>query len=143
ATYMPDAGETCGTVVGRFQNFTATALYKWNPELGKECFGLQAYVPVCTGVTGYKYPGPVEGGAIWTPDQTPVPVQPGIVSNCTKFEYTDNTGKPYLRDMLSANGITKQQWNSWNFKTQDENKDWAAWAGYFSCVATQGLGFKA
>jgi hypothetical protein len=31
ATYIVDSGETCGTVVDRFSNFTATALYKWNP----------------------------------------------------------------------------------------------------------------
>jgi hypothetical protein len=31
ATYIVDSGETCGTVVDRFSNFTATDLLKWNP----------------------------------------------------------------------------------------------------------------
>ncbi|KAF2792775.1 carbohydrate-binding module family 50 protein [Melanomma pulvis-pyrius CBS 109.77] len=134
ATYIVDSGETCGTVVDRFDNFTATALFKWNPEIGKECFGLHAYVPVCIGVTGYQYPGAVEGGDTWTPEQTPVPVQPGIVTNCTKFEYTDSQGSPTLATILSSNNITKEQWNSWNVPTQDPTQDWASWAGYFSCV---------
>jgi hypothetical protein len=103
-------------------------------ELGKECFGLQAYVPVCIGVEGYKYSGPVLGGDIWTPEQTPVPVQPGIVSNCTKFEFSDKQGSPTLATILSSNKITKEEWNSWNFPTQDPAADWASWAQYFSCV---------
>ncbi|KAF2190677.1 carbohydrate-binding module family 50 protein [Zopfia rhizophila CBS 207.26] len=135
ATYIVDAGETCGTVVDRFNNFTATALFKWNPEIGKECFGLRAYVPVCIGVPGYEYPGPVKGGDIMTAADTPVPVQPNIISNCTKFEYTDSKGSPNLATILQTNGITKQQWNEWNVPGQDPNEDWAAWAGYFSCVA--------
>ncbi|KAF2708410.1 carbohydrate-binding module family 50 protein [Pleomassaria siparia CBS 279.74] len=133
--YTVDAGETCGTVVDRFPNITATALYEWNPELGQTCFGLTAYVPVCVSVPGYVFPGAVKAGDIFTPDQTPVPVQPSIVSNCTKYEYTDRTGLPILATVLSSNGITKQQWNSWNFPTQDPEEDWASWAGYFSCVA--------
>lgn len=109
-------------------------LISLDSEIGQECFGLRAYVPVCIGVSGYEYPGPVEGGDIFTPDQTPVPVMPGIVDNCTKFEYTDSTGFPTLPTIFSTNNITKQQWNSWNFKTQDPDADWASWAGYFSCV---------
>lgn len=121
-------------MVRRFNNFTATALATWNPELGKECFGLRAYVPVCIGVPSYEYPGAVKGGDIWTPEQSPVPVQPGIVPNCTKFEFTDDKGVPTLSTILTSNSITKYQWNSWNLPTQDPNDDWAAWADYFSCV---------
>jgi hypothetical protein len=91
-------------------------------------------VPVCIGVPGYSYPGPVKGGDIWTPEEIPVPIEPGIVENCTAFEYTDSNGSPGLPSMLKENGITKQQWNSWNVPTQDPEADWAVWAGYFSCV---------
>ena len=128
------SGDTCGSIVSRFNNFTATDLYAWNPEIGQSCFGLQAYVPVCIGVTGYTYPGPVKGGDKETPDQTPVPVQPGIVTTCTQFEFMDNTGSPDLATILSSNSITKEQWNTWNYPTQNSTTDLAAWAGYFSCV---------
>lgn len=134
ATYLVQSGDTCGSVVSQYNNFTAHDLLAWNPEIGKECFGLHAYVPVCIGVPGYTYPGPVKAGDIWTAEEIPVPVMPGIVSNCTKFEYTDSTGKPTLASLLTENGITKQQWNSWNFPTQDPTEDWAVWAQYFSCV---------
>ncbi|KAF2639278.1 hypothetical protein P280DRAFT_369333, partial [Massarina eburnea CBS 473.64] len=133
-TYIVDADETCDTVVNRFNNFTATDLYAWNPEIGTSCFGLRAYVPVCISVPGYTYPGPVEGGDIFTPEQTPIPVQPGIVANCTKFEYTDNSGKPTRADIWAENGITQAQWNGWNFPSQNATGDYFAWANFFSCV---------
>lgn len=85
-------------------------------------------------MTGYTYPGPVEGGEIWTPEQTPVPVQPGIVSNCTQFEFTDSSGKPGFAALLRSNGITQAQWNAWNYPSQNDTGDWSLWAGYFSCV---------
>jgi hypothetical protein len=134
ATYLVQSGDNCGTIVSQYNNFTAHDLLGWNPEIGKECFGLQAYVPVCIGVPGYSYPGPVKGGDIWTPSEIPVPVMPGIVANCSKFEYTDATGVPTLAKILADNGISKQQWNSWNVPTQDPEADWAVWAQYFSCV---------
>lgn len=83
---------------------------------------------------GYVFPGPVKAGDVWTPDEGPVPVMPGIVSNCTKFEYTDGDGKPGLSGLLKENDFTKEQWNEWNFPTQDPQDDWAVWAQYFSCV---------
>ncbi|KAJ4298006.1 hypothetical protein N0V90_005905 [Kalmusia sp. IMI 367209] len=134
ASYISESGETCGSIVNQFNNFTAHDLLAWNPEIGNSCFGLQAYVPVCIGVPGYVYPGAVKGGDVWTPEQIPVPVMPGIVSNCTKFEYTDAKGVPTLASLLTENKITKQQWNSWNVPTQDPTQDWAVWAQYFSCV---------
>ncbi|KAF2259077.1 hypothetical protein CC78DRAFT_84843 [Lojkania enalia] len=135
ANYTVQSGDNCGTIVDKYNNFTATELYKWNPEIGQQCFGLQAYVPVCIMVSGYKYPGPVKGGDIKTPEQTPIPTQPGIVSNCTKFEYTDKQGIPTLATILSTNKITKQQWNRWNFPSQDSNGDYFAWAQFWSCIA--------
>ncbi|KAF2740919.1 hypothetical protein EJ04DRAFT_481131 [Polyplosphaeria fusca] len=135
ANYTVASGDNCGTIVDKYNTFTAHDLYLWNPEIGRQCFGLQAYVPVCINVSGYKYPGAVKGGDFATPDQIPVPIQPGIVSNCTKFEYTDKTGNPGLAKILSSNKITKQQWNGWNFPSQDRNGDWAVWAQFWSCVA--------
>ncbi|KAK3215393.1 hypothetical protein GRF29_19g3145239, partial [Pseudopithomyces chartarum] len=104
ATYLTQSSETCGTIVSHFSNFTAHDLLAWNPELGKECFGLRAYVPVCINVPGYVYPGAVEAGDVWTAEQGPVPVMPGIVRNCTKFEYTDAKGEPGLARLLEENG---------------------------------------
>lgn len=90
----------------------ATDLYAWNPEIGNTCFGLRAYVPVCIGVPGYTYPGPVKGGDIYTPEQNPVPVMGGIVANCTKYEFTDSKGVPTKNMLWEEHGITQKQYNS-------------------------------
>jgi hypothetical protein len=134
ATYLVERNENCGTIVSRFNNFTATDLYNWNPEIGKQCFGLIAGAPVCIGVPGYVFPGPVRGGDIWTAEQNPIPVMPDIVPNCTKFEYTDSTGVPRLDAILRQNAITREQWNRWNVPSLDPSGDHFQWAQFFSCV---------
>ncbi|KAJ4300842.1 hypothetical protein N0V90_002930 [Kalmusia sp. IMI 367209] len=134
ANYTVAAGENCGTVVNRFNNFTATDLFAWNPEILQTCTGLQAYVPVCIGVPGYQYPGPVKGGDTKAADQTPVPVQ-AVVSGCTKYEYTDSKGVPSFSTLLSTNHITQHQWNVWNWPDRNPDDNLAVFAGYFSCVA--------
>ncbi|CAO2651164.1 Nn.00g094610.m01.CDS01 [Neocucurbitaria sp. VM-36] len=103
-------------------------------EINTTCFGLKAYSPVCIGVPGFVSPGLVPSGAIFTRDETPVPVQPEIVANCKKFEYTDKDGNPGLAAIFSQNRITKSQWNQWNWPHNDTSKDLPVWAGYFSCM---------
>lgn len=103
-------------------------------QIGTNCFGLIAYNDICINVSGYVYPGPVIAGAIFTRDETPVPVQPDIVANCNKFEYTDNTGKPGFAAMFSQNRITKTQWNQLNWPSRDPTVDQPLYAAFFSCV---------
>ena len=146
--------DTCGIIVDKFNNsFTAPDLYRWNPyvlvhcidlrtilliintsEIGTSCFGLIAYKPVCISVSPYTYPGRIVAGTIFTADQTPVPRQPDIVSECTKFEYTNNEGHPSLANLLRENGLSKVQWNKWNWKNNDSSLDLFSWAGHFSCI---------
>ena len=103
-------------------------------EIGTTCFGLKTGSPVCIGVLDFVSPGPVLAGAIFTRDETPVPVQPEIVANCNKFEYTDTDGKPGLAAIISQNRIMQTQWNQWNWPPNNTSKDLPVWAGYFSCV---------
>ncbi|KAL5390465.1 hypothetical protein PMIN02_006960 [Paraphaeosphaeria minitans] len=137
ANYTVTPGENCGTVVSRFANFTATDLYAWNPEIRQDCTGLQAYIPVCIGVPGYTYPGPlgdVFGGSKRTAGRTPVPIQPGIVASCGAFQYTDTTGQKPFATLLRENRLTQQQWNEWNWPGEDSKANWPVFAGYWSCI---------
>ncbi|KAF2830247.1 hypothetical protein CC86DRAFT_464656 [Ophiobolus disseminans] len=135
ATYRVESGDTCVSIVEKFHNFTAPDLYRWNPSIGTSCFGLIAGQPVCTNVAGYVYRGPILAGAIFTPEQLPVPRQPDIVAGCTKFEYLDNEGKPGLAHILLQNGITMRQWNEWNWPARNPDEESAIWRGHFSCIA--------
>ncbi|KAF2116497.1 hypothetical protein BDV96DRAFT_598402 [Lophiotrema nucula] len=134
ANYTVEAGDNCGTIVDKYNSFTATELYKWNPEIGKQCYGLQAYVPVCINVAGYEFEGAVEGGDLKTPDQTPIPIMPEITADCTKFEYVDKTGEPALSTILTSNDITQRQWNVWNYNN-DSDSSFYAYAQFWNCVS--------
>jgi hypothetical protein len=133
ATHFVEIDESCVSIVNTYQNFTAPDLYRWNPSIGLTCSGLIAGSSICINTPGYTYPGPIQAGAIWTAVQNPVPQMPDIVAGCKYFEYTDAKGNPSLEQILSDNGITRTQWNAWNWY-----KDTAAynskWGSYFSCV---------
>ena len=152
ATHFTDIGDTCVSIVDKYQNFTAPDLYRWNPyvhprlthptllihnpsSIGTSCFNLIAGDRICINVPGYTYPGPIKAGDIFTLEQLPVPRLPNIVSSCTKFEYTDAEGKPGFASILATNGITLRQWRVWNWPERDPDQDSAIWASHFSCVA--------
>ncbi|KAL5390463.1 hypothetical protein PMIN02_006960 [Paraphaeosphaeria minitans] len=106
-------------------------------EIRQDCTGLQAYIPVCIGVPGYTYPGPlgdVFGGSKRTAGRTPVPIQPGIVASCGAFQYTDTTGQKPFATLLRENRLTQQQWNEWNWPGEDSKANWPVFAGYWSCI---------
>ncbi|OAK98325.1 hypothetical protein IQ06DRAFT_307453 [Phaeosphaeriaceae sp. SRC1lsM3a] len=102
ATYQPQSGENCYTVVNRFQNFTGTDLYHWNPEIGVNCFGLSDSRPVCINLPPNKPGTPFKAGDIFAASLPPVPQQPDIVAGCKYFEYSDSNG-PGLAQILRTN----------------------------------------
>jgi hypothetical protein len=108
-----------------------------NSTIGVTCNGLYAYAPVCINVPGYTYQGPIQGGAIFTAGENPVPRMPEIISGCTKFAFMDASGQPSLSKIWTDNRVTKSQWNSWNWPSLDPSRDLYAWVGYFSCVGIQ------
>jgi hypothetical protein len=84
-------------------------------------------------VQPYTYPGPIQGGAIFKAEQNPVPQLPDIAAGCKTFQYTDATGYPNVPTMVSQNGISKTQWNAWNWGIETQAYD-STWGSYFSCV---------
>lgn len=128
AFYTVESGDTCLSIAKSFSNFTVTQFYKWNPSIGQTCFGLQAYVPVCINTPWYQFTPPVQPdfGTHYTPDQTPVPVMPNIISSCQEYELIE-PGKRV--DTLAAeNGFEESQFAEWNGNST------TAWAAYWACV---------
>ena len=128
ALYEVQSGDTCLSIAKSFSNFTVTQFYKWNPDVGQTCFGLQAYVPVCINTPWYQFTPPVQPdfGTHYTPDQTPVPIMPGIVSTCQDFELIE-PGKR-VEDLAAENGFEVDQFAEWNGNST------TAWAAYWACV---------
>ncbi|KAL1616156.1 hypothetical protein SLS56_011547 [Neofusicoccum ribis] len=128
ALYTVQADETCVSIAESFGNFTVTQLYKWNPDMGRTCFGLQAYVPICINTPWYTFTPPVQAaaGSHATPDETPVPLMPGITADCADFELV---GAGTRVDALAAeNGFTEADFAAWNGNAT------TAWADYWVCV---------
>ncbi|KAH7398755.1 hypothetical protein DE146DRAFT_736234 [Phaeosphaeria sp. MPI-PUGE-AT-0046c] len=134
ASYSVVSGDSCTSIVNKFQNFTATDLYRWNPEIAVQCWGLAAGSPVCINLPPNTPGTPFKAGDIFAASYPPVPQQFEIISGCKYFEYTNSKGLPGLRQILRGNNITLQQWNEWNW-TIDKTQYNIVWADYFSCVA--------
>ncbi|KAI8666209.1 hypothetical protein NCS57_00845100 [Fusarium keratoplasticum] len=66
--------------------------------------------------------------------EIPVPVQPGIVSNCDKF-YLVQKGEG-CADIASKHGITLAQFTTWNSKTGSNCA--GLWADTYTCVSIIG-----
>ncbi|CZT21916.1 uncharacterized protein RCC_07783 [Ramularia collo-cygni] len=126
--YTVQPGDTCLTIAKSLSKFTVTQFYRWNPSIGRSCFGLQAYVPVCIATPWYNYVPPVqpEFGTKYTPDQTPVPLMPNIIESCQLFEYI----KPGKRvdELAAENGFEIDDFAAWNGNST------SAWASNWACV---------
>ncbi|EME82053.1 uncharacterized protein MYCFIDRAFT_86673 [Pseudocercospora fijiensis CIRAD86] len=128
AFYTVQPSDTCLSIGKVFNNFTLTQFYKWNPSIGQTCSGLQAYVPVCINTPWYHYTPPVQPpfGTHWTPDQTPVPTMPNVISSCQIFELVE-PGKPVVA-LAAENGFDQSKFAEWNGGAT------TAWASYWACV---------
>ncbi|KAL1639886.1 hypothetical protein SLS58_007473 [Diplodia intermedia] len=128
ALYEVQPDDTCTTIAEAFGNFTVTQFYKWNPSIGRTCFGLQAYVPVCIDTPWYTFTPPIQpaAGTKEGPEDVPVPLMPSTAAACKTYELTGAGTR--VDEIAADNGITVDQWSEWNGNAT------GAWAGYWSCV---------
>ncbi|KAI9656885.1 MAG: hypothetical protein M1821_003524 [Bathelium mastoideum] len=127
AFYLVQPGDNCLPIAQKFNNFTVSQLYRWNPSMGLGCY-LQAYVPICINTPWYKFTPPIQPayGTHYTPSQDPVPIMPNIVSNCTEYELIAPGERT---DQLAAeNNITAQDFANWNGNAT------SGWQDYWACV---------
>ncbi|KAF2432333.1 hypothetical protein EJ08DRAFT_659018 [Tothia fuscella] len=129
-------GETCPDVVGHFNNFTATQLYKWNPYIKRNCTGLLGRVPVVINAPGYIYEGQPQTGDKKDASYVPAPIDNGVIASCKTFQYMgwglDEAAQADL--LLTKNGISREQFLSWNRGFGNGNGALAL-GTYWSCVA--------
>ncbi|KAI1754021.1 hypothetical protein F4782DRAFT_528948 [Xylaria castorea] len=73
ATYTVQSGDTCNVIRDRFGDvYTLTDFYSWNPEVDSFCSNLFPGEVVCIRA----------GNPSGAPPSCPVPVKPGVISNC-------------------------------------------------------------
>lgn len=113
-----DQNTVCSQVLS-YQKISVADLFRWNPSVNADCTGLQKLVNVCVGVIGGSTPTP---STTPTPTptatkgnngvETPLPTQPGMVSNCAAFHYIGpNT---VCSQVLSYQKISMEDLYRWN-----------------------------
>ncbi|CRK25014.1 hypothetical protein BN1723_013453 [Verticillium longisporum] len=80
-------GVTCQQVIS-YQKISLADFVKWNPSVLSDCSGMWAEVQVCVGVIGgtpttLATTTTTAGNGV----STPLPTQPGMVTNCAKFHW--------------------------------------------------------
>lgn len=120
-------GENCDTIASK-NGVPLNDFLTWNPKAGQKCTGLWADTYACVSVIGYKPPAtstmPSNGV------QTPVPTQPGMVSNCNKFVFvkTDDS----CASIASKAAISTSDFLKWNPQVGGQCK--GLWANAYACV---------
>ncbi|KAI1423360.1 hypothetical protein F5Y12DRAFT_547929 [Xylaria sp. FL1777] len=73
STYTVRSGDTCNAIRDDFNDvFSLADFYSWNPQVNSVCSNLAIGEVVCVGV----------GNSTGAPPACPVPVKPGLISNC-------------------------------------------------------------
>ncbi|KAI0100562.1 hypothetical protein GGR51DRAFT_532424 [Nemania sp. FL0031] len=103
ATYTVQSGDNCNKIRDSFGDvFSLDDFYSWNPEVDSFCSNLIPGEVVCVAV----------GTSQGAPPACPVPVKPGLISNC------DDCYKVVSGDSCSAifaaNNITLAEFRAWN-----------------------------
>ncbi|OLN89002.1 LysM domain-containing protein-like protein 6 [Colletotrichum chlorophyti] len=128
-------GDGCSSITSR-NGITFSQLLAWNSGVGSNCEGLWANVNVCVGAIGSTpvvtpTPTPTKPANGVT---TPQPTQPGMVSNCNKFDLV-KTGDG-CSTVTARNGITFAQLLQWNTGVGSNCE--GLWANVNVCVGTIG-----
>ena len=117
--YFAVRGDTCAKIVKQYSKFTLREFVTWNPAVNEDCSGIWADTYYCVGIPGTPTtiptttvptttkPTPTGNGV-----STPLPTQPGMVSNCNKFHYI-NKGV-VCTQVTSYQKITRADFVLWN-----------------------------
>ncbi|KAL4874685.1 hypothetical protein BJY04DRAFT_224793 [Aspergillus karnatakaensis] len=140
AFYLVEAGDSCAAIAAE-HNISQTQFRNWNPSVGTDCGGLWADVYVCVGVLG-STPAPTTTTTTTAPGpttppngiETPLPTQPGMVSNCDAFHLVQQ-GET-CASISARYGITQAQFITWNPTVGASCT--GIWADAYVCVSIIG-----
>ncbi|OTA84782.1 carbohydrate-binding module family 50 protein [Hypoxylon sp. CO27-5] len=125
--------DSCSAIAAR-NGITVVQLSEWN-SAGEDCTSLWGKVYVCVGVIGASTTSTITTTSTTTGNgiTTPTPTQPGMVSNCNKFDFV-NKGDS-CSAIASRNGITIANLIEWNNAGTDCT---SLWGEVYVCVGVVG-----
>lgn len=124
--YTVQSGDTCASIDAAY-SIMLSQFRAWNLYIDEICDNLWV---------GYSYfvsgpQSPTSASATSSAIATPTPTQTGMVSGCQKFyEAVSGDG---CSSIASANGITTDQFISWNPAVGSDCS--SLWAGYWYCIS--------
>ncbi|KAJ6790368.1 hypothetical protein PWT90_09106 [Aphanocladium album] len=132
--YFVNKGDICA-VIAQYHDIELSDLVQWNPRIGSDCSGLWADTYACVSVISYvpkPKPDPTSTKATPTGNgiATPLPTQPGMVSDCVKFHYISKGNT--CDQITSYNGISQHGFARWN--PQIGSQCTGMWADAYACV---------
>ncbi|KAK6066642.1 LysM domain-containing protein-like protein 1 [Seiridium cupressi] len=97
------SGDYCNKIRDQFNDtWSLDDFYAWNPEVDNVCSNLYPGEVVCVGMNDTST----------VPPACPVPVQPGLVSNCAKCYEAVELDNCY--NITEAEGISLDDFHLWN-----------------------------
>ncbi|GAP89060.1 hypothetical protein SAMD00023353_3401490 [Rosellinia necatrix] len=103
ATYTVRSGDNCNLIRDHYGDvYTLAQFYSWNPQVNSFCSNLFPGQVVCVGV----------GSPPGTPSTCPVPVRPGLASNCNSCYKVVEGDSCY--GVFSGHNISLAQFLAWN-----------------------------
>ena len=113
--YFAVKNDNCANIVEKFGTFTMQNFVSWNPAVGDDCGGIWANTYYCVGIPGTPTTRPATSTKPTTTGNgvsTPLPTQPGMVSNCNKFHFI-NKGV-VCTQVTSYQKISREDFVKWN-----------------------------
>jgi hypothetical protein len=128
--YFVKKDEYCEQVIAA-NGVTLAQLQQWNPSAGANCGGLWAETYACVNVIGRTPSSPTPSPTKPANGvQTPSPTQPGMVTNCKKFDYVKKD--EYCDLIVRRNDISLASFVSWNSGVGSDCR--IMWAETYVCV---------
>lgn len=136
--YLVKSGDDCDRVASLY-GITFANLYAWNPAIGSTCAALQLGTYVCVKTIGFVGPTTTTTPAPATTSAgngitTPLPTQPGMVSNCDAFEWVD-AGET-CASIAAARGASVPDLIRFNPGVKSDCS--GIWANVYLCVSIVG-----
>jgi len=130
--YFVETDDSCADIAS-WHGISLNQFTTWNPNVGgASCSGLWANVYVCVRVIGATptTTRPTTTTTAGNGISTPVPTQPGMVSNCDRFYFVEVDDS--CADIASRHSITLAQFITWN--NVGGSSCSGLWANVWVCV---------
>ena len=141
--YYAVANDNCEKIATKFGGiFSVSDFISWNPAVGDDCSAIWAKTYYCVGVPGTPTTPPKTSSTVTpTPTgngvSTPLPTQPGMVTNCDAFFFVPEGYGEGCQAIADKSGITLSQFLTWNPEVGGDSCP-KLWAKAYVCVSIIG-----